>query len=511
MRKTGSVMFVGAGPGDPKLLTIKGREAIKRADVVVYDRLANPLLLAHARTDARLIYVGKEADRHSLPQEEINRLLVREAQQGRLVVRLKGGDPSIFGRVGEEAEACRKEGIPFDIVPGITSGVAAPLYAGIPLTHREYNSAVAFLTGHQCEQNAGRELDWAALAAVETLVIYMGVKNLPFIRERLLAHGKAADTPVALVRWGTLSEQQTLVGVLSTIDRQAAEAKFSAPAIIVIGEVVRLRDTLEWYESKPLFGLTVAAAADDPAEQGESLLAELESLGADVLPVAVAARAAGADEDAVRLTDELEACRWLVFADERQADFFFRTLRERRIDIRRIKARIAALGERTAQALESRGLPAERLFAANEPLAAVYRNLPLAPGDRVLCLSGGPSGIVAYPDGVVWRTASAGRLAWGDSHPVAPLLRARTFDWLAADDPYHLEALAQFAGEGWQDRPLLCVGEETAARARSMGWRQAVSCERGTSALAEELQRCLRALGVRTAQHAEYLYQHHGR
>ncbi|MBR8661655.1 uroporphyrinogen-III C-methyltransferase [Brevibacillus sp. NL20B1] len=480
MKKTGSVMFVGAGPGDPKLLTIKGKEAIKRADVVVYDRLANPLLLAHAKPDVRLIYVGKEADRHSLPQEEINRLLVREAQQGSLVVRLKGGDPSIFGRVGEEAEVCRQAGIPFEIVPGITSGVAAPLYAGIPLTHREYNSAVAFLTGHQCEQNAGRELDWAALAAMETLVIYMGVKNLPHIRERLLAHGKPADTPVAMVRWGTLSEQQTLVGPLSTIDRQAAEAKFHAPAIIVIGEVVRLRDTLEWYETKPLFGLTVAAAAGDP-EQEDRLLAELESLGADVLPVAVEARAAEADADAERLTDELLACRWLVFADERQVDFFFRTLRERRIDLRRIKARIAARGERTAQALESRGLPAERLFAADEPLAAVSQNLPLDQGDRVLCLSGGPSGIAASADGVVWRTASAGRLAWVDTHPAAPLLRARRFDWLAADDPYHLEALAQFAGEEWQNQPLLCVGEETAARARSMGWRQAVSCERGAA------------------------------
>ena len=489
--KTGSVIFVGAGPGDPKLLTIKGKEALGRADVIVYDRLVNPLLLAHARADARLIYAGKEASRHSLPQDEINQLLVREARQGNVVVRLKGGDPSIFGRVGEEAESCRKAGIPFDIVPGITSGIAAPLYAGIPLTHREYNSAVVFLTGHLCEQNAGMEIDWAAMAAVKTLVIYMGVKNLPYIRERLLTHGMAADTPVALVRWGTLREQQTLVGELATIDRQAMEAKFSAPAIIVIGEVVRLRDALDWYESKPLFGLTVAVAASDPLEQGENLAAVLESLGADVLPVPVAAQTALADDDAIRLTDELERCRWLVFGDERQADFFFRTLGEQRFDIRRIQARIAALGEATAEALESRGLPVERRFAANEPPAAVYRNLPLAPGDRVLCLSRGPYGSVTYPDGVIWRTATAGRLAWIDSHPAAPLLQARTFDWLAANDPYHLEGLAQFAGTGWQERPLLCFGEETAARARAMGWKQMVWCDRAAGTLAEEIRRCL--------------------
>ncbi len=498
MMKTGSVIFVGAGPGDPKLLTVKGRDAIERADVVVYDRLVNPLLLAHARSDARLIYAGKEAARHSLSQAEINRLLVREARQGNLVVRLKGGDPSIFGRVGEEAEACRKEGIPFEIVPGITSGVAAPLYAGIPLTHREYNSAVAFLTGHLCEQNAGKELDWAALAGVETLVIYMGVKNLPYIRERLLSQGMPAHTPVALVRWGTLGEQQTLVGELATIDRQAAEAKFSAPAIIVIGEVVRLRERLDWYECKPLFGLTVAVAVSDASVRGEGLTAVLESLGADVLPVAVAAQTVAADEHAMKLIDELETCRWLVFADEWQVDFFFRVLRERRLDIRRIRARIAALGQRTSDALESRGLPVEQLFAANEPFDAVCRNLSLTPGDQVLCLSHGPHGIVTYPDGVIWRTVSAGRLTWLDSHPAASLIQASTFDWLAANEPYHLDVLAQFAGEGWQDRPLLCVGEETAARARAMGWKQAVSCALESETLVVELQRGLRAGGVCT-------------
>ena len=200
----------------------------------------------------------------------------------------------------------------------------------------------------------------------------------------------------------------------------------------------------------------------------------------------------------MKLINEMETCQWLVFADEWQVDFFFRALRERRFDIRRIRARIAALGERTAHALESRGLTVERLFAANEPFDAVYRNLSLTPEDQVLCLSHEPYGIVTYPDGVIWRTASAGRLTWLDSHPAAPLIQARTFDWLAADEPYHLDVLAQFVGEGWQDRPLLCVGEETAARARAMGWKRTVSCELESETLVVELQRGLRAGSVCT-------------
>jgi uroporphyrin-III C-methyltransferase len=244
----GKVLLVGAGPGDPKLITVKGMEAIEHADVIVYDRLSNPELLKYAKGSAVSIYVGKTADKHTIPQEEINQLLVQHALAGREVVRLKGGDPSVFGRVGEEAEFCNEHGVPFEMVPGVTSGIAAPLWAGIPLTHRDINSSITFVTGHKRTDGRETEVNWTALAALETLVIYMGVGNLPFITEQLIAGGKKASTPVALIRCGTLPQQETLIGTLDTIVQQVQERAFKAPAIIVVGEVVRLRERLKWFE-----------------------------------------------------------------------------------------------------------------------------------------------------------------------------------------------------------------------------------------------------------------------
>ncbi|MDQ0339990.1 uroporphyrin-III C-methyltransferase/uroporphyrinogen III methyltransferase/synthase [Caldalkalibacillus uzonensis] len=255
MQEAGKVYLVGAGPGDPELITVKGAKLLQLADVIVYDRLVNMELLRYAKPGTELIFCGKSPERHTMPQEEINRVLVFHAQQGKTVVRLKGGDPSIFGRVGEEAAYCAKHGISFEIVPGITSGVAAPAYAGIPLTHRDLSSSVAIVTGHKRVDGEGDPVRWDQLAtSVQTLVIYMGVGNLPFIREQLLAHGRPSDTPVALVRWGTLAKQETLVGTLDNIVEQVQKAKFKSPAIIVVGEVVRLREQLAWFESKQTAG-----------------------------------------------------------------------------------------------------------------------------------------------------------------------------------------------------------------------------------------------------------------
>jgi uroporphyrin-III C-methyltransferase len=254
----GKVYLVGAGPGDPKLITLKGVEAINKADVVVYDRLVSPELLKHAQTNAELIYCGKLPDRHTIPQEEINQILVDQAKLGKAVVRLKGGDPSIFGRVGEEAEHCAQHGIRFEMVPGITSGVAAPLYAGIPLTHRDLSSSVAIVTGHKRIDGQGSDIRWDKLAtAVDTIVFYMGVKNLPLIQEQLLLHGRNPNTPVALVRWGTLSQQETLTGTLRDIVEKVKKANFKAPAIIVVGEVVTLREKLSWFEERPVLSVSV--------------------------------------------------------------------------------------------------------------------------------------------------------------------------------------------------------------------------------------------------------------
>ncbi|MBN6187876.1 uroporphyrinogen-III C-methyltransferase [Aneurinibacillus sp. BA2021] len=247
----GKVYLVGAGPGDPKLITIRGAELLRQADVIVYDRLASPALLEYAKESAERIYCGKKADHHSLPQPEINRLIVEKALTGKEVVRLKGGDPFIFGRGGEEAEACIEAGVAYEVVPGITSGIAAPAYAGIPVTHRDHASSVAFITGHKAEGKEEGGIAWTKLVgAVHTLVFYMGVSNLPDIVKNLRQHGQAKDTPVALVRWGTCEEQETLVGTLDTIVDQVQQARFRSPAIIVVGDVVRLREKLAWYEQK---------------------------------------------------------------------------------------------------------------------------------------------------------------------------------------------------------------------------------------------------------------------
>lgn len=249
--RTGKVYLVGAGPGDPKLITVRGAELIREAEVIIYDRLVHPHLLTYAQGGAELVYCGKLSGNHSMPQEQINQELVRHAQAGKQVVRLKGGDPFVFGRGGEEAEACVEANIPFEVVPGVTAGIAAPAYAGIPVTHREYGSSFAIVTGHA---KAGKSptIEWEKLATgVDTLVFYMGVGNLPEIVNALVFHGRRDDTPVALVRWGTYIDQQdTLVGTLATIVDDVKRTGFTSPAIIIVGDVVKLREKLAWFEPK---------------------------------------------------------------------------------------------------------------------------------------------------------------------------------------------------------------------------------------------------------------------
>ncbi|KGP91084.1 uroporphyrin-III methyltransferase [Pontibacillus chungwhensis BH030062] len=241
------VYIVGAGPGDAELITVKGLRAIQEADVVLYDRLINADLLKEARPHAELIYCGKSPDHPSLSQESINDLMCKYASKGRTVTRLKGGDPFIFGRGGEEAEALASSRIPYEIVPGITSGVAAPAYAGIPLTHRDYSSSVSFITG---VTNLEEDEYWEHVAkSSDTLCIYMGVRNLPKICNKLIRHGRPADTPIALVHWGTTEEQQTVTGTLQDIVDAAKSMK--NPSMIVVGEVVKLREELKWFESLP--------------------------------------------------------------------------------------------------------------------------------------------------------------------------------------------------------------------------------------------------------------------
>lgn len=244
----GTVYLVGAGPGDPELLTVKGLRVIRRADVILYDHLANDELLVEARPDAELVYVGKEIGRHHNRQDRINELLVAHAVRGRMVVRLKGGDPFVFGRGGEEALALAREGIPFEIVPGVSSAVAVPAYAGIPVTQRGISSSIAVVAGHEDPSKGASAVDWDALAsAVDTLVILMGLSRIEQITEKLLAAGKSSGVPVAVIRWGTRFEQQTVTGTLSDIAARVRRAHLQSPAVIVVGEVAGLRDEIGWF------------------------------------------------------------------------------------------------------------------------------------------------------------------------------------------------------------------------------------------------------------------------
>lgn len=241
----GKVYLVGAGPGDPGLFTLKGKALLECADVVVYDALVSPAILASINPQAEKVDAGKRRGRHSLSQDEINQVLIAKAEDNAIVVRLKGGDPFVFGRGGEEMEDLVKAGVAVEVVPGVTSGIAAPAYAGIPLTHRDYSSSVTFVTGHEQAGKYRPVVKWQAIAqGSETIVVYMGIHNLPYIIEQLHAAGLSLDTPIALVRWGTRPEQEELIGTLATIVAQVEAAQFGAPAIAVIGQVVNLHDIL---------------------------------------------------------------------------------------------------------------------------------------------------------------------------------------------------------------------------------------------------------------------------
>ncbi|WP_066071427.1 uroporphyrinogen-III C-methyltransferase [Neobacillus soli] len=350
--KTGKVFLVGAGPGDVGLITVKGLEAIKQAEVILYDRLANPKLLEFAPADCELIYCGKLPDRHILRQENINDLLVEKALGGKRVIRLKGGDPGVFGRVGEEAAALAQYQIPFEIVPGISSGIAAPLYAGIPVTHREYAESFAVVTAHDKSEEGKPMLDWKGLArGVDTIAFYMGVGNLPFICENLINHGKSASTPVILIQWGTFGRQKTLQGTLANISAKALETKFSNPAIILVGEVIALREKISWFESKPLYGrqILLARTGVGPSELAKELMGQ----GADVIefpkwksvPVPV-------EQNQL---DNLSSYKDILFTSPESAAEFFKLLREIRVDIRQITADVFGVSIRTIHALQEYG------------------------------------------------------------------------------------------------------------------------------------------------------------
>jgi uroporphyrinogen III methyltransferase/synthase len=353
----GKVYLVGAGPGDPGLLTLKAKEAISKAHVVIYDYLANPSFLNYADPGAERIYVGKKGGSHTKTQEEINKIILEKAVAGALVVRLKGGDPFIFGRGGEEAQELAKAGIPFEIIPGVTSAIAVPAYAGIPLTHREHNTSVAFITGHEDPNKDKSSIAWDKLATgVGTLVFLMGVGNLANIAENLMANGRPGDTPAAVIRRGTVPEQQSVTGSLKDIAERAQAEGIKAPAIIVVGSVVDLREELQWFEKRPLFGKRVVVTR--ARAQASDFLARLEELGADAIEfptIKVVPPKSWQPLDGAIM--RLEKYQWIIFTSVNGVTYFFERLEAMKHDVRDLHGiRVGAIGPKTAEAISSKGI-----------------------------------------------------------------------------------------------------------------------------------------------------------
>ena len=470
---SGIVHLVGAGPGDPGLLTVRAVELIAAADVILHDRLIPATALDHAGPQAEVVYVGKEGGGPQMPQEEINRLLLEHARAGKRVVRLKGGDPFVFGRGGEEALVLREAGIPVEVVPGVTAGVAAPAYAGVPVTHRGIAGGVAFVTGHGRDDGGGEgdEIDWEGLARFPgTLVFYMGVKALPRIAERLVAGGRPPDQPVAIVERGTLPGQRTLLATLADAPERAAAEGIRAPAITLVGDVARLREELAWLERRPLHGRTVAVTR--ARAQSSALATRLRELGATVVE-APAIRIRPLDPPIPEPRD----FDLVVFTSPNGVELFL----DRLHDARSLAGvTVAAIGPGTARALRERGIAAdvvpERAVAESllEALAGtrVDRALVVRPAE----------GRPVLRDGLAARGATVEEVILYETvpEPLDPDTRAAAAaaDYLLFASGSAVRFFATAAGEDALRGPRIAsIGPATSAELRAHGVEPAIEAD----------------------------------
>jgi uroporphyrinogen III methyltransferase/synthase len=467
----GIVHLVGAGPGDPGLLTVRAVELIAAADVILYDRLIPDRALDGARAGAELVYVGKEGGGPQMPQDEINRLLLEHAQAGRRVVRLKGGDPFVFGRGGEEALVVRAAGHPVEVVPGVTAGVAAPAYAGIPVTHRDLASGVAFITGHEDPGKPGSAIDWAALARFPgTLVFYMGVRALPRIAERLVAEGRPATQPVAVIERGTMPGQRTVLATLADVAERAGAAGIRAPAITLVGEVAGLHEQLAWLEARPLHGRTVAVTR--ARAQSSSLAARLRELGAEVV-----------EAPAIRIR-ELDA----PLPDPSGFDLVCVTspngaelLLSRLPDARALAGvRVAAIGPGTARALRAGGIAADVVpeRAVAEGLVEALAGTPVT---RALIVRAA-EGRTVLRDALRERGASVEEVVLYATEPEPLSADARdaaaAADYLLFASGSAVRFFAAAAGEDTLRGPRIAsIGPATSAELRALGVEPALEAD----------------------------------
>lgn len=433
------VYLVGAGPGDARYITVRGLELLGRADVVVYDYLASPSLLDCAPAAARRICAGKRSGGHSMPQEQINRLIVDEALAGNCVVRLKGGDPFIFGRGAEECEALEAKGVPFEVVPGITAGIGAGACAGIPLTDRRFSSAVAFITGHEADEKEGSSIDWELLGRWKgTLVFYMGVGNVEPIMANLLRHGLDAQTPAAAVQWAATARQQVIQATVEELAEKLRQSNMGPPAVLIVGEVVKLRGGLEWFQRRPMFGKRIVVTR--ARAQASKLVSALEELGAQTIEVPTIRIEPLADnQPLVDAVSHIGVFNWIVFTSANAVDPFMQALLAGGGDARSIgKARIAAIGPATADALLARSLRADVTPDEHTTpgLVAAMASVEDLAGRSVLC----PRSDIAPNDLVDLLTARDAKVTnvhayrtVRESNPqarICDLLSARQVDWL---------------------------------------------------------------------------------
>jgi uroporphyrinogen III methyltransferase/synthase len=379
----GKVYLIGAGPGDPGLLTLKGRDCLRAADVIVYDALVSGQLLEWGRAGVPRIFVGKRGGRHAAEQKEINDLLLRQAQRGRRVARLKGGDPFLFGRGGEEALFLHQHGVPFEVIPGISSASGAPTYAGIPLTDRHLGSMVTMVTGHE---GAGRDdaaVDWQRISRKSTLLVFMGLDKLPVITDRLLRLLWYPDTPAIVIRWGSTYHQQVVEGTLADIARKVAEAKLASPAMVMIGKVVALRRKLRWFDTKPLFGKKIVVTR--APEQAPEFAALLEAEGAEVLNFpTIQILPPRSWEPLDQAIAAITRYDWLLFTSVNGVKGFFERLKQRGGDVRDLKGlRLGAIGPKTSGRLTQFGLKVDA-FPEEYRAEALAEVVGEVKGSRVL-------------------------------------------------------------------------------------------------------------------------------
>ncbi|MDR3324746.1 MAG: uroporphyrinogen-III C-methyltransferase [Spirochaetaceae bacterium] len=502
MRDKGKVWLVGAGPGDAGLLTVKGERLLESAEVVLYDKLVGRGIVAKIPRNAEAIFVGKKAGNHAVPQEAINGILTERALAGKRVVRLKGGDPFLFGRGGEELEGLARTGIPFEVVPGVSSPLAVPAYSGIPLTHRDCASQVHIVAAHG--KAGAPSIDWEALVrAGGTLVFLMGSSALDGIASSLLAAGMSAQTSAAVIERGTTARQRKALSTLKNVAQEAGRVGISPPALIVVGEVCAYAERFAWFEKQPLSGVRIAVTR--PKERAGALSAALSEAGAEVVEIPVIAlrsRAAAPELDA--FFDQIEgfsraraestsSSQWLAFTSSAGVEFFFARMRARALDVRSlIGVRFAAIGRATAAALEVRGILVDAMpdhFSASE-LGRVLARV-VGPGERVLLPRAGACGAelgeALDAAGIAWVDAplyDAVAVDWGDA-ALRDLL-VEDLDAIAFTSGSTVENFARLFGvEHMRGRHALCIGEATARAAAAYGMDALVAANATVEALVD--------------------------